>query len=426
MQKIVGVRRFKDKEIYYFLQNIDDLKLNDKLVVNFDDFQTVVSVCKLGLETTEEKVVELPKILRKATESDLSKYESLSKKAKGYLPEIKKKSLELGLMMKFISAEYSLDNSKILIVFSSEDRVDFRGLLKELASMLKIRIELKQIGQRDEVKCCGGVGVCGQQCCCSRFLKDFEHVTVKMAKNQGLSLSPTKINGICGRLLCCLAYESEMYDEILSKMPKINSEIMTPSGMGVVVYNDILREKVSVKRKTDGDTFVVEDFTLEEIRTGKKIEAEEKPEDSMLKLEEVLKKDNILTDEDNHQKTEKALEKKTQNSNENVKKSSNNTQNNKKSVNFNNNQTKEDFENKNKQSNNNFQKINVNNVKNNNKFVEKQQNKFKNNENSTTGMTIVYENQKNDIDGNLETQKNRDNKKKFRGNRNYHHRNHNN
>lgn len=384
MQKIVGVRRFKDREIYYFLQNIEDLKLGDRLVVNFDDFQTVVSVVKLGLETTDEKAVDVPKILRKATESDIAKYESLAKKAKSYLPEIKKKSLELKLMMKFVSAEYSLDNSKILIVFSSEERVDFRALLKELASMLKIRIELKQIGQRDEVKCCGGVGVCGQECCCTRFLKDFEHVTVKMAKNQGLSLSPSKINGVCGRLLCCLAYESDMYEEILAKMPKINSEIMTPNGIGTVVYNDILRERVSVKRKSDGDSFVVEDFSMEEIRTGKREEVIESV-DSMAKLDEVLKKDNIVDDE-----------KEQKNNNQNVKNQADNTQNNNINQNSNKNSakngkdTRQKFNNyqknsKNAQNGDNFNK----NQQNNSNFIDN--NSKKNQQNS--GMTIFYETQ---------------------------------
>jgi cell fate regulator YaaT (PSP1 superfamily) len=185
--------------------------------------------------------------------------------------QIKRKSLDLGLMMKFVSAEYSLDGSKIVIVFSSEERVDFRQFLKDLAIMLKTRIELKQIGQRDEVKVIGGVGPCGEPCCCARFLKDFEHVTVKMAKVQGLSLSPTKINGICGRLMCCLGYESTMYEETLSRMPKIGTELVTPNGKGNVVYNDILRERVSVKRMAEGDTFIVEDFALEDINLETKI-----------------------------------------------------------------------------------------------------------------------------------------------------------
>lgn len=275
MQKIVGVKKYKEKCLSFFLENIEDLKVGDKLVVDFDDFQTVVEVARLGMTVSDDKAVDMKKILRRATEADISKFEMLKAKAKMFMPEIKKKSLALGLMMKFVSAEYSLDASKILIVFSSEERVDFRQLLKELAVMLKARIELRQIGQRDEIKVCGAVGQCGQPCCCARFLNEFEHVTVKMAKIQGLSLSPTKINGICGRLMCCLGYESNMYEELIQKMPKVSSEINTPHGRGVVVYNDILRERVSVRLKSEGDTYTVEDFSLEEINQAKDINFDE-------------------------------------------------------------------------------------------------------------------------------------------------------
>ena len=264
MQKIVGVRRVDDKNIYYFSTGVE-LELDSKVVVNFDEFQTLATVVRIDPKVEEAQADEIKKIVRIATDADVKKFDELRNKAKSHIPAIKKKSLELGLMMKFVGAEYSLDNSKIVITFSSEERVDFRQFLKDLAAMLKTRIELKQIGQRDEVKVCGGVGPCGQPCCCARFLNDFEHVTVKMAKVQGLSLSPTKINGICGRLMCCLGYESEVYEEILAKMPKVNSEVKTEKGKGTVVYNDILRERVSVKRQVDGDTFVVEDFALEEV-----------------------------------------------------------------------------------------------------------------------------------------------------------------
>ena len=270
MQKIAGVKRLGDKSIYYFLQD-SDYQIGDRVVVDFDEFQTITSICKKDIEIDDLKAQELVKIKRKATPADIKKYEDLRKKAKDNMVQIKRKSLELGLMMKFVSAEYSLDGGKIVIVFSSEERVDFRQFLKDLATMLKTRIELKQIGQRDEVKVIGGVGPCGEPCCCARFLKDFEHVTVKMAKVQGLSLSPTKINGICGRLMCCLGYESKVYEETLARMPKIGTELVTPNGKGNVVYNDILRERVSVKRMGEGDTFVVEDFALEDINLETKI-----------------------------------------------------------------------------------------------------------------------------------------------------------
>ena len=251
MQKIIGVKRAGDKNIYYFSHN-NDLNVGDKIVANFDEFQTVATVARIDPKVSDDKAAEIKKIVRVATESDLKKYSELQTKAKQNLKAIKTKSLELGLMMKFVGAEYSLDNSKIVITFSSEERVDFRQFLKDLASMLKTRIELKQIGQRDEVKIKGGIGPCGEICCCKRFLNDFEHVTVKMAKNQGLSLSPTKISGLCGRLMCCLGYENPQYEEVLKKMPKINSQVKTPDGVGTTVYNDILRQMVSVKF-TKGD-----------------------------------------------------------------------------------------------------------------------------------------------------------------------------
>lgn len=263
MQKIIGVKKYDDNTIYYLTKGID-CNVGDKVVIDFDDFLSIATVVRDDVNVKEE-IDDVNKIVRLATEQDEKKYIDLQKKAKSFLPAIKKKSLELELMMKFVSSEYSLDGTKIMIVFSSEERVDFRQLLKDLASMLKARIKLKQVGQRDEVKMMGGVGPCGEPCCCARFLKNFEHVTVKMAKVQGLSLSPTKINGVCGRLMCCLGYESEMYEKILAKMPKVNSEVVCPNGKGIVVYNDILRERVSVKRQTESDSIIVEDFDLDEI-----------------------------------------------------------------------------------------------------------------------------------------------------------------
>lgn len=299
MQKIVGIKRNGDKNIYHFLQT-EEYNIGDKVVVEIDDFQTIGTIYAQNINVSDDKVSELPKIKRRANQADLKKYDDLSKKAKANLIQIKRKSQDLGLMMKFVGAEYSLDGSKIVITFSSEERVDFRQFLKELATMLKTRIELKQIGQRDEIKIVGGVGPCGEPCCCARFLKDFEHVTVKMAKIQGLSLSPTKINGICGRLMCCLGYESETYEKTLAKMPKIGTNIMTENGAGVVVYNDILHERVSIKRQAEGDTFVVEDFALEDIdlTKGKVLAKKEEKENNKTKPE----KDQKNQDRKNQEK----------------------------------------------------------------------------------------------------------------------------
>lgn len=275
MQKIVGIKFRETGKAYSFDPNFLNLEVGEKVVVDSASMLCIGEVAFLK-EIDESTLQEpLKKVIRKATKEDLEKQQELKEKASKDIFLIREKVRALGLEMKIVSAEYSLDASKIVIEFSAEERVDFRDLLKELASALKVRIELHQVGQRDEVKIKGGLGPCGEICCCSRFLKDFEHVTVKMAKNQGLSLSPTKISGLCGRLMCCLAYENKTYEDILKKMPKINSKISSPKGEGTVVYNDILRERVSVKVQSGDDSFTVYDFTLKEL-SGE--EPEEKPE----------------------------------------------------------------------------------------------------------------------------------------------------
>ena len=166
--------------------------------------------------------------------------------------------------MKLVDASYTLDGSKVIINYVCEDRVDFRELVKDLASQLKVRIELRQIGIRDQAKKIGGIGFCGKECCCKKYLNDFDKVSIKMAKTQGLSLNPTKISGICGRLMCCLSYENEFYAEASSKMPKLNARVKTPDGVGSVIYNNILKQLVTVKIENDNDTKINE-YTLDQI-----------------------------------------------------------------------------------------------------------------------------------------------------------------
>lgn len=274
MQKIVGIKFRETGKAYSFDPGLLNLEAGDKVVVDSASMLCIGEVA--FLKDIDESTLSEPlkKVIRKATKEDLEKQAELKEKASKDIFLIREKVRALNLEMKIVSAEYSLDASKIVIEFSAEERVDFRDLLKELASALKVRIELHQVGQRDEVKIKGGLGPCGEICCCTRFLKDFEHVTVKMAKNQGLSLSPTKISGLCGRLMCCLAYENKTYEEILKRMPKVNSKIQSPKGEGTVVYNDILRERVSVKVQSGDDSFTVYDFTLVEL-TGEKPEEEQ-------------------------------------------------------------------------------------------------------------------------------------------------------
>lgn len=267
MQKVVGVKIGALAKVYFFDPKNIELKAGDKVIVSTEVGLT------LGTVALEERMIKkdeleapIKEIIRKASQKDIDTDNENKKKADSALKIVKEHVKNLALNMKIVGAEYTFDSSKIIIDFTAEERVDFRDLLKVLATALKTRIELRQIGQRDEVKIKGGIGPCGEICCCARFLNDFEHVTVKMAKNQGLSLSPTKISGLCGRLMCCLGYENSTYEEILSRMPKMNAYVETKSGKGNVVYLDILREHVSVKIPQGEDSFIVEDYPLEEVK----------------------------------------------------------------------------------------------------------------------------------------------------------------
>lgn len=276
MQKVVGVKFRSSPKVYIFSCNGLALEVNQDVIVDSSLGLSYGTVASIEKEINEKEFSEpLKNVVRVATNEDKKKFAELQEKATKSLVIVKEKVEKLGLEMKIVSCEYTFDASKIIIEFSADERVDFRELLKELASALKVRIELHQVGQRDEVKIKGGIGPCGEICCCVRFLKEFEHVTVKMAKNQGLSLSPSKISGLCGRLMCCLAYENKTYEEILKKMPKVNSEIMSPKGKGTVVYNDILRERVSIKIKNADESFTVYDFGLEELGKNEQIKSEQ-------------------------------------------------------------------------------------------------------------------------------------------------------
>ena len=306
MQKVVGVKFSQTGKVYLFDKNNVDLEINDDVIVETQYGLNYGNVAVIKEIDETELNDPLKPVVRKATNNDKKKNDELREKSSKDIFLIRDKVKKLDLDMKIVSAEYCFDGTKILIEFAAEDRVDFRELLKELAAALKVRIELHQVGQRDEVKIKGGIGPCGEICCCARFLKDFEHVTVKMAKNQGLSLNPTKISGLCGRLMCCLAYENKTYEEILKKMPKINSEINSPKGKGIVVYNDILRERVSVKIHSSDDSFTVYDFALEELGETKeevKPVQEQKIEEKKKLIQEQNKhEENVQKNKENNQK----------------------------------------------------------------------------------------------------------------------------
>ncbi len=262
MKKFINVV-FDGSPVNYSIECEDNsLKPNDLVVCESSRGLEIAKVVKSVFEAeekennSEDNILEIEKIkyLNRATTNDLNISKQNKTEAEKVKETVKQKVNELELEMKVDGVVISLDKSKITIYFTSDGRVDFRNLVKELATNFKSRIELKQIGPRDEVRCMGGFGPCGKVCCCKEFLNDFDHVTIKMAKTQNLSLNPTKISGLCGRLMCCLAYENEHYSETASLMPKINSEVMAPNGKGVVIFNDLLKRQVTVKFGGDNQT----------------------------------------------------------------------------------------------------------------------------------------------------------------------------
>ncbi len=266
--KIVGVKFADGGKIYDFSPNNLLVNIGDKVIVETVrglDFGTVATPIKtIERAETDEPLKD---VVRIATHQDLAQIKKIKALNKKFLEETKKIVEDFGLEMKIISCDTSFDEQKININFTSENRVDFRELVKELGSRFKARIELRQIGARDEVKIMGGLGPCGKVCCCREFLKDFEHVSIKMPKVQGLSLNPTKISGLCGRLMCCLGYENGHYSETFRLMPRINSEVETPEGKGTVVYNNLLKRLVQVRiGKKDDPTSQILEFPLDKIK----------------------------------------------------------------------------------------------------------------------------------------------------------------
>lgn len=274
-QKIVGISfgGLNSGKVYYFSPNNISLEKGDTVVVQTSLGLSVGKVSLIDAEVDANMLAEpLKNVVRKATEKDMETLARLKQKEIFALSEAKKMAFKLKLDMHIISAEYLFDESKVIILFTADERVDFRELVKMLAGALKTRIELRQVGARDKAKILGGIGPCGRELCCKCFLPDFEKVNIKMAKNQSVALSPSNLNGLCGRLKCCLKYENEQYIQILNKMPKINSKVSTKDGEGIVVFNDLLREIVSVKFQKSGDDSEIKDYPLLEVQIFEKNE----------------------------------------------------------------------------------------------------------------------------------------------------------
>ncbi|MBS5886639.1 stage 0 sporulation family protein [Clostridium sp.] len=265
MIKVVGVRFKKAGKIYYFDPSDLNVKKGDFVVVETArgiEFGECVIGIKEILET--DIVAPLKSVIRIAEEEDINKHKDNKVKEKDALEICLKKIEEHGLNMKLIDVEYTFDNNKVIFYFTADGRVDFRELVKDLATIFKTRIELRQIGVRDEAKMLGGLGPCGRPLCCSTFLGDFASVSIKMAKEQNLSLNPTKISGICGRLMCCLNYEQSTYEDIRKRLPRAGSIVSMGDTTGEVVSNSTVKESVKVKYRR-GDEEVVEEFKIDDI-----------------------------------------------------------------------------------------------------------------------------------------------------------------
>lgn len=250
MHDVIQVRLREAGKIAYFSTGGLKFKVGGYVIVEQDrglEYGQIVSEPENLLDTEIEK--PLRKIIRKTNPWDHHQIEKNKKKTKELMQVCDKKITEHKLPMKLVEAEYSFDRSKIIFYFTAEGRVDFRNLVKDLANIFKARIELKQIGVRDEAKLMGGYGPCGQELCCAKFLKDFEPVTIRMAKDQNLPLNPTKISGLCGRLMCCLSYENKNYKELLKGLPKVGQEIKTEKGKGKVIAVNPLKKSVTVEIK---------------------------------------------------------------------------------------------------------------------------------------------------------------------------------
>jgi len=257
MVKVAGVRFKTAGKIYYFDPGAFEVEKGANVIVETArgiEFGTVISGV---MEIKEESVVTpLKKIIRVADKKDLAQHEESEKQKQKAIRTCQEKIDKHGLVMKLIDVEYTFDNSKIIFYFTADGRVDFRELVKDLAGVFKMRIELRQIGVRDEAKMIGGIGNCGKGLCCHTWLPEFEPVSIKMAKVQNLSLNPTKISGICGRLMCCLKYENDVYSEMRRGMPEAGERVRTPDGMAVVTESNVLENIIKsrlILEEKDGE-----------------------------------------------------------------------------------------------------------------------------------------------------------------------------
>ena len=285
MTRVIGVRFRPAGKIYFFSPGKYDVKTGDKVIVETArgvEFGSVV----LGLKEVEDDKITQPlkSVIRIATQDDIRKEEKNREKEKEAFNICLETIRKHGLEMKLIDAEYTFDNNKVLFYFTADGRIDFRELVKDLASVFRTRIELRQIGVRDETKIRGGIGICGRPLCCHTYLTEFAPVSIKMAKEQNLSLNPSKISGVCGRLMCCLTNEEETYEELNSRLPSGGDHVTTPDGLkGDVQSVNVLRQLVKVIVTLDNDEKEIREYKAREL----KFKPRRKKKDMRLSREEM-------------------------------------------------------------------------------------------------------------------------------------------
>lgn len=276
MKNIIGVRFKKLGKIYFFNPKRLRVRKGDKVIVETAQGEEYGEVMIPNRWVEDDKIVlPLKRVIRIANYRDHKHYEECRRKEKETFEVCLKKIKEHKLDMTLTDVEYKFDNSKILFYFTADGRIDFRELVKDLAAIYKTRIELRQIGVRDEVKRIGGNGICGRELCCCSFLSDFETVSIKMAKEQNMSLNPSKISGNCGRLMCCLKYENDVYEEKLKKLPNIGAIVATEEGEGEVDSIETLKERVRVKIKDNEDGYFYKRYDVKDIKVIKDAIAEQ-------------------------------------------------------------------------------------------------------------------------------------------------------
>ena len=293
MTKVIGVRFRKAGQVYYFSPGDEEIKAGQHVIVETARGVESGHVVLGSHEVDDKKVIQpLKPVIRMATAADEEIERRNKEKEKEAfkicLEKIKKHELD----MKLIDTEYTFDNNKVLFYFTADGRIDFRDLVKDLASVFKTRIELRQIGVRDETKIVGGIGICGRPLCCASYLSEFIPVSIKMAKEQNLSLNPTKISGVCGRLMCCLKYEEETYEELNGRLPNIGDYVTTDDGLKGEVHSvSILRQLVKVVVTVNGDEKEIREYKVDQLKFRPKRKKEKMSiSDAELKQLEALEK----------------------------------------------------------------------------------------------------------------------------------------